>query len=130
MERIERMEQIEHIEHIEHIGSHGAGRMPVVLAVGAVAAVAGAATVIGAETLDHASGGAEFVAGMSLCASAMLAVVVCLARTRIEMQREEIERLRTRTLDAEIRAGLLDGSGAGLLADEAADRFVLRESER
>ena len=113
-----------HVNTMKQVAVEGTNRTAVVLAVGAMAAIAGAATAIGAEMLDRAGDGAELVAGMSLFASAMLAVVVCLARTRIEMQRDEIDRLRTRTIDAEIRAELL-----GEL-DEAADRFVLRESER
>lgn len=113
-----------------HATERNATRMGALLALGALTAVAGAAATIGAERIDRAAGGAELVAGLSLFASALLAVVVCLARTRIDMQREEIERLRADAIDAEIRAEFAEQAAHEFGTDEAADRFVIRESER
>jgi len=113
----------------KHMGKN-ATRMGALLALGALTAVAGAAAAIGAERIDRAAGGAELVAGLSLFASALLAIVVCLARTRIDMQREEIDRLRANAIEAEIRADFADQAAHGFGTDEAADRFVIRESER
>jgi hypothetical protein len=113
---------------------HGTERSPMrtsaLFALGALTAVAGAAATIGAERIDRAAGGAELVAGLSLFASALLAVVVCLARTRIDMQREEIDRLRAEAIDAEIRSEFAEQAAHEFGTDEAADRFVVRESER
>lgn len=104
-------------------------RLAVSVAIAALTAVAGGAAVAGAQRLDDvrdvAADDAALVAGLSLFASALLAVLVCLARTRIEMQRDQIERLRVRALDAELRADLAEVAG-----HEPSDWFDVRESER
>lgn len=89
--------------------------------VGVVAAMAGAAAAVGAGRLDRigdANGSAELIAGIALFASGLLAAVVCVARTRLEAQDAEIERLSLCALDAELLGGMgIDRSLDGLAAD-------------
>lgn len=117
-------------------------KVAAVVAVGVVAAIAGASAAIGAariDQLDRSSGTAELVAGVALVASAVLVAVVALTRTRLAVQEAEIELLRERVLDAELRSE--PGVGEDESEDEwenrvlaardaAADGFVLRCSER
>lgn len=77
-------------------------------------------------------GTADAVAGLALCASAVLAVIVAMARTRIASQEAAIERLRGRDFGADPGAGPCGGMNEWIerSADTAADRSVLRISER
>ena len=108
------------------------------VAVGVIAAIAGAAAAVGAariDQLDRSSDAAEMVAGIALFASAVLVAVVALARTRLAVQEAEIERLRARVLDAELRSewgvGEEEWEDAVLKTQDAgAEQFVLRLSER
>jgi len=132
------------MKHTSHIGAWGAAgdasaarmrepRVAAPIVVAALSAVAGGAAIVGAQRIDVggdvAAGSAEIVAGLSLFASALLAVLVCLARTRIELQRSEIERLRARTLEGEPHGDLAGEAGYGV-EHGAGDRFDVRESER
>ena len=110
-------------------------RVAAMFAVGVIAAIAGASAVVGAariDQLDRSSDAADFVAGIALFASAVLVGVVALARTRLAAQEAEIERLRARIVDAELRSEWCasDDDWNERMADPVADRAVLRVSDR
>jgi hypothetical protein len=97
-------------------------RVGALVGIALIAATGGAAAAVGAARLDQigqASESAELVAAIALFASGLLAAVVCLARTHIEAQDAEIERLSLQAIDAE-----LDQYTAEL------DRYQVRESAR
>lgn len=110
-------------------------RVAAMFAVGVIAAIAGASAVVDAariDQLDRSSDAADFVAGIALFASAVLVGVVALARTRLAAQEAEIERLRARIVDAELRSEWCasDDDWNERMADPVADRAVLRVSDR
>lgn len=110
-------------------------RVAAMFAVGVVAAIAGASAFAGAariDQLDRSSDSTDFVAGIALFASAVLVGVVALARTRLAAQEAEIERLRARIVDAELRSEWCasDDDWNERMFDPVADRAVLRVSDR
>jgi CxxC motif-containing protein (DUF1111 family) len=110
-------------------------RVAAMVAAGVVAAIAVASAVAVAgriDRIDRSSEAADFLAGVALFASAILVGVVALTRTRLAAQEAEIERLRARVIDAELRTERCasDEEWSECMADTAAEGSVLRISER
>ena len=113
-------------------------RVAAMVAAGVVAAIAVASAVAVAgridriDRIDRSSEAADFLAGVALFASAVLVGVVALTRTRLAAQEAEIERLRARVIDAELRSERCasDEEWSECMADTAAEGSVLRISER
>lgn len=115
----------------------GLGAVGALLCLSAVSA--GAAT----ARVDDAASSAEMVAGVALFVSALLLVVVALARTRLAAQQAEIRRLRERTAETEVFLDLASDDTADdrcegcawcgssrLGSADPADRVALEVSQR
>ena len=108
----------------------------IAVCVGAIAATAPAADATRIDQFDRTIGSADAVAGLALLASAVLVGIVAMARTRLASQEAEIERLRALVPELDPSADPCGKCGARedewieRAADTAADRSVLRVSER